>query len=121
MIISRAYVTFRQLLNSGDEAGTFFLKKLHESYPEDMWENVWNALADQCLYQREMSWAFLKLGEVIEKFEALDKKSPYDNGCTYDDVNDTEIICRDKESITLHLIANKWGEKTIVKVVDIKD
>ena len=121
MIISRTYVTFRRLVNSGDEAGTYFIEKLHESYPEDMWDDVWNTLADQCLYQREMSWAFLKLGDVIEKFKKLDIEKPYDNGCTYEDVTESNIEYKDEEGVTLHLIANKWGEKIIVKVVDVKD
>ena len=121
MIISRQYVTFRQLLNAGDEAGTFFVEKLHESYPEDMWNNVWNMLADQCLYQREMGWAFTKLGDVIEKFEELDDKKPYDNGCTYDDVFDAEVVASGDDYVRIHLIANKCGEKIIVKIIDIKD
>ena len=121
MIISRTYVTFRQLVNSGDEAGTYFIEKLHESYPENMWDDVWNGLADLCLYQREMDWAFLKLGEVIEKFEKLDIEKPYDNGCTYEDITEAEIVYKDEDCVKLHLIANKWDEKIIVKIVDVKD
>ena len=121
MIISRQYATFRQLLNSGDEAGTFFIKKLHESYPEEMWNKVWNILADQCLYQKDMGWAFTKLGDVIKKFEELDKEKPYDNKCTYADVTDTEIIDWDDDFITLRLISNKYGEKIIVKDVKISE
>lgn len=121
MIISRYYVTFRQLLNSGDEAGPFFMNKLHESYPEYMWDKVWNMLADQCLYQREMGWAFTKLGDVIEKFEKLDNENPYDNGCTYSDVSEAEVVESDDDYVKLHLIARKWGEKIIVKIVEIID
>ena len=40
MVISRKYVTFRKLLDSGDEAGIFFMEKLHESYPKDMWNGI---------------------------------------------------------------------------------
>ena len=121
MIISRTYATFRQLLNSGDEAGTFFIEKMYESYPEYMWDDMWNKFADQCLYQREMSWAFTKLGDVIEKFSELDKTKPYDNRCTYEDVNETEIVLKDEDSITLNLIANLYGEKIIVKNLTIKE
>lgn len=121
MIISRYYVTFRQLLNSGDDAGTFFMNKLHESYPEYMWDEAWNMLADQCLYQREMGWAFTKLGDVIERFEKLDNEKPYDNGCTYGDVSEAEVVDWDDNYVRLHLIANKWGEKIIVKIVEIID
>ena len=121
MIISRQYVTFRQLLNSGDEAGSFFMEKVHESYPENVWNDVWNMLSDQCMYQRDMGWAFAKLGDVIEKFEELDKEKPYDNGCTYEDVFEAEVIASDDNYVKLHLIANKWGEKIIVKIVEITD
>ena len=120
MIISREYVTFRRLVSSGDEAGKIFIEKLHESYEKNRWDEVWEALADQCLYQREMSWAFYKIGDVIEAFERLDKTNPFDNGFTYDDINDTNIVWRDEESITLHLISQIEGLSTIVKVVTIE-
>ena len=118
MIISRYYVTFRHLLSSGDKGGAFFIEKLHESYPEEMWDQMWNSLADLCLYQREMSWAFSKLGDVLEMFDKLDAESPYDNGCTYEDINDFDIEWKEENYIKFHLISNRYGEKIIVKVVE---
>ena len=120
MIISRQYVTFRRLVNCGDPAGEFFVKKLSESYPQEDWERIWEMLADQCLDQREMSWCFYKLGDVIEKFEQLDKEIPFDNGYNYDDINDVSIRYRDENMIVLHLIVRMYGEETIVKVVTIE-
>lgn len=105
MIISREYVTFRTLVASGDEGGKIFMEKLRESYDKSMWDEVWEKLADQYLHQREMSWAFYKLGDVIEAFERLDKEVPFDNGFTYEDVNDTEIVWRDENSVVIHLVS----------------
>lgn len=121
MIISREYVTFRHLVNSGDEGGKVFIEKLHESYDKSMWDEVWSILAEKCLYQREMSWAFSKLGEVIDAFALLDVETPFDNGCTYEDVTDAEVVYRDEESIKLHLVSNRFGDHVIIKVVRISE
>lgn len=120
MIIKREYVSFRKLVSCGDEAGEIFIEKLHQSYDEYMWDEVWNKLADQCLYQREMSWAFAKLNDVMEAFEMLDATKPFDNGFTYEDVNDTEIVMRDDNLIVLHLVYKIEGYSSIVKVVTIE-
>lgn len=120
MIIKRKYVSFRKLVSCGDEGGRIFIEKLHQSYDENMWDDVWNRLADQCLYQSDMSWAFTKLGDVIETFEMLDATKPFDNGFSYDDVNDTEIVMSDDNSIVLHLVYKIEGYSTIVKVVTIE-
>ena len=119
MIIGREYVTFRRLVSSGDEAGKIFIEKLHESYDKSMWDDAWESLSDYCLYQRAMEWAFPKLGDVIEAFERLDKESPFDNGCSFEDVNDVEIGYRDEDSIVLRLVSNTHGDRIIVKVLEV--
>ena len=121
MIISREYVTFRTLVESGDEGGKIFMEKFRESYDEFMWDEVWEKLADQCLYQREMSWSFYKIGDVIDAFESLDKTNPFDNGCTFESVNDVEIGYRDEKSITLRLVSDTFGNRVIVKVIELTD
>ena len=121
MIIAREYVTFGRLVSSNDEGGKIFLEKLHKSYDKSMWEEVWNKLADQCLYQRDMSWAFKNIGDVIDEFKRLDEESPFDNGCTYEDINDSCVVGADETSVKVHLISKKYGESTIVKVVTIED
>lgn len=121
MIIKREYVSFRRLVASGDEAGKTFMEKFHQSYDEHDWDRIWNILADQCLYQREMSWAFVKLGDIIEAFEMLDETCPFDNGLSYDDINDVDIVMREDDYITLHLVSKFDGYSTIVKVVTIKE
>lgn len=121
MIISREYVTFRQLLNFGDEAGKFFVEMLHESYPENLWDSAFDSLADLCLYQRNMDWAFYKIGDVIDKFAELDENAPFDNGCSYEDINDFEIEFQDEHYIKYHLISNHNGNKIIVKVVEMNE
>ena len=121
MIIERQYVTFRNLINSGDPAGKFFVEKFKESYPQEDWERIGEMLADQCLYQREMGWCFYKIGDVIEMFEQLDKESPFDNGCTYEDVNDFDIRYRDEHMMVMHLISRTQDVKTVVQVVTLKN
>ena len=121
MIISREYVAFRTLVASGDEGGKIFMEKLRESYDESMWDEVWEKLADQYLHQREMSWAFYKIGDVLEAFERLDKEQPFDNGFTYEDVNDTEIVWKNEDSIVIHLLSKKEEYSNIVKVVTVED
>ena len=120
MIISREYVTFRFLVASGDEAGKIFIEKLHESYDKNMWDEAWESLADYCLYQRTMEWAFPKLGDVIDAFERLDKTTPFDNGFTYEDVNSIEVVWKDEDSIVLHLVSKVDEISNIVKVVTVE-
>ena len=121
MVISRKYVTFRRLVDGGDPGGKLFIDLFHKSYPKKRWDEIYEMLADQCLYQREMGWAFANLGEVIEGFEKLDCEQPYDNGFTFDDVWGGEVLYSDDKSVTMLLINNSWGIKSIVKVVEIKE
>ena len=121
MIISRQYVTFRRLVEGGDPGGKLFMDMLRQSYPDDMWDEIYAMLADQCLYQREMGWAFTKLGDVIVGFEKLDQEQPYDNGFTFDDIWEGEVLHSDEKAVTMLLINNSWGVKSIVKVVEISD
>ena len=117
MIIKREYVTFRRLVDSGDPAGELYMELFHKSYHEERWGEIYEMLVDQCLYQREMGWVFLNIGELIERFKNLDQTSPFDNGFSFEDVTDSDIVWRDENSITLHLINRACGE--IVKVVEI--
>ena len=120
MIISREYVTFRRLVSSGDEAGKIFIEKLHESYDKSLWDDAWESLADYCLYQRVMEWAIYNIGDVIDEFERLDKEAPFDNGFTYEDVNDTEIVWKDENSVIIHLVSRVEECSGIVKVVTVE-
>ena len=119
MIIKREYVTFRRLINSGDPAGRLFVELFHKAYPKERWDEIYEMLVDQCLYQREMGWAFLNIGELIKGFENLDLNQPFDNGFSFEDVTDSVVVWRDENSITLHLTNKAWGE--IVKVVEITE
>jgi hypothetical protein len=42
--------------------------------------------------------------ELAESLELLDKTDPYNNGLTLGDVNETEVVKKDGNSVTLHLI-----------------
>lgn len=121
MIIKRKYVPFCVLFNRDKEAWDIFEKAFNESYPEQDRERVASRLFEQCLEQREMGWCFKKLEDVIDGFERLDKERPYDNGLSYKDVNETEIVYRDEEGFVLHLICRFDGLRQIVKIVEFKD
>ena len=121
MIISREYVSFRRLVNGGDPAGELFMELFRKSYPEDRWDEIFNTLADFCLYQREMGWACTEICALIDGFARLDKEQPYDNGFTLNDVWEGEVLYRDENAVTMLLINNSWGEKSIVKVVEISN
>ena len=121
MIISREYVTFRRLVDGGDPAGKLFMDLFRRSYPEDRWDEIYQALADQCLYQREMGWAFTEICALLEGFEKLDNEQPYDNGFTFDDVWEGEVLWQDENAVSMLLINKAWGTKSIVKVVEINN
>ena len=119
MIIKREYVTFRRLVDSNDIGGKLFMDLFRKSYPKRRWEEIYNLLADQCLYQREMGWCFTEINALIEGFEKLDQEQPYNNEFTFDDVWEVEVLESDENSITMLLLNTDFGVKSIVKVVEI--
>ena len=121
MIIERQYVPFGVLFNRDKEARSIFEKAFEESYPKEDRDRVMAMLLPQCLYQKDMGWCFNKLGDVIEGFERLDKEKPYDNGLTYKDVNETEIVSRSDDGFVMHLICRFGGVNSIVEIVEFKD
>ena len=121
MIISRKYVTFRRLVEGGDPGGKLFMDLFRKSYPKKRWQELYDMLADQCLYQREMGWCFTEILALIEGFEKLDNEQPYDNGFTFEDVWAGEVLYSEENAVTMLLINNAWGTKSIVKVVEIKN
>ena len=121
MIIERKYVPFSVLFNRDKEAWAIFESAFNKSYSQEERDSIAASLLPLCLYQREMSWCFRFLGEVIEGFEKLDKEKPYDNGLSYKDVNETEIVSSGDEGLVIHLICRFDGIKNIVKVVHFKE
>ena len=121
MVIKREYVPFCVLFNRDKEAWGIFEKALKESFPDDDIERVMNLLLPQCLYQKQMDWCINKIGDVIDGFEKLDKEKPYDNGLSYKDVNETEIVSWGEEGLVLHLICRSDGIRNIVQIVEFKD
>lgn len=121
MIIERKYVPFCVLRNRDKEAWEIFEKALNESYPREGRDRSIEMLLPQCLYQKQMGWGFKKLGDVIEGFEKLDKEKPYDNGLSYKDVNEVEIVSRGDGELVLHLIHRFDGIYHIVKIVKFED
>lgn len=116
MIIERKYVKFLTLINTDEKAKEIFMSAFNESYSPDDRQRVFEILSHQCLYEKEMGWCFSKLGKVIDGFEKLDIENPYDNGFSYNDVNDVEIAFKDDNELIIHLIHRFDGEKYIVKV-----
>ena len=121
MIIERKYVPFCVLFNRDKEAWAIFETAFNKSYPKEDRDRIAAMLLSQCLYQREVGWCFGFLGDVIDGFEKLDKEKPYDNGLSYKDVNETEIVSWGDEGLVLHLIYRFDGIKNIVKIVEFKD
>ena len=121
MIIKREYVPFCVLFHNDKDAWDIFERAINKSFPNEDRERVLAMLMPQCLYQREMGWCIKNIGDVIDGFERLDKETPYDNGLSYKDVNDTEIVSWGEEGLILHLIHRFDGIKNIVKIVEFKD
>ena len=116
MIIERKYVSFISLINTDEKAKEIFFTAFNKSYPPEDRERIFSELAYLCLYEREMSWCFEYLGDVIDGFSKLDIESPYDNGFSYSDVNDVEIAFKSDDELTIHLLHKFDGVKYIVKV-----
>ena len=116
MIIERKYVSFISLINTDEKAKEIFFTAFNKSYPPEDRERIFSELAYLCLYEREMSWCFEYLGDVIDGFSKLDIESPYDNGFSYSDVNDVEIAFKSDDELIIHLLHNFDGVKHIVKV-----
>lgn len=121
MIIERKYVPFCVLFHKDKEAWKIFESAFNKSYPQEDRERVAAMLLSQCLYQRDMGWCFRCLGEVIEGFERLDKERPYDNGLSFSDVNESEIISAGEDGLVIHLICRFDGIRHIVKIVEFND
>ena len=116
MIIERKYVSFISLINTDEKAKEIFFTAFNKSYPPEDRERIFSELAYLCLYEREMSWCFEYLGDVIDGFSKLDIESPYDNGFSYSDVNDVEIAFKSDDELIIHLLHKFDGVKHIVKV-----
>ena len=114
-------MTCRRLVNSGDPAGTLFMELFRKSYPKDQWDEIYSAIADLCLYEREMGWCFSEIIALIDGFKKLDATNPYDNGYTFADVWSGEILNKDTDSVVMLLVNNSYGVKSIVKVVEIQE
>lgn len=120
MIVSREYVPFRTLIESNDPAGQFFIDLLHETYPEDMWDEALKMLLDQCLYQREMEWGFIGIRKLIDGFKKFDKELPYDNGYDVEDIWDAQIIDHDGKTLTVLFKTVNNNEQKIVAVKKVR-
>ena len=120
MIIKREYVPFCVLFKSDKKAQRIFEKAFEESYLKEDRERIMEMLLPQCLYQKDMGWSFKKLCDVVDGFEKLDVEDPYDNGFAYKDINDTQIVRKDENSVVLHLLSKVDGYSNIVKVVTIE-
>ena len=72
-------------------------------------------------YKRFLLLGLKRLVDVIEGFERLDKEKSYDNGLSYKDVNETEIVSCGDEGLVLHLICRFDGINNIVKIVNFED
>ena len=121
MIIERKYVTFAKLCESDPLSKDIIERVFNESYSDYKRDEIWESLKYLCLYQRDMSWAMCKIGELLDGFDKLDKSNPYDNGYTFDDVNDAEIVYKDENSVVIHLLNKYYDNLNIVKVVEIKN
>lgn len=122
MIIRREYVPFCVLFNRDKEAWAIFEKAFKESFANDTHaDEILNMLLPQCLYQRQMGWCMNHIGDVIDGFARLDTEKPYDNGFSYQDVNETEIVSWGEDGLVLHLIHRFDGIDHIVQVVEFND
>ncbi len=125
MIIKREFVPFWKLKLDDKEAGEIFDRAFNESFPdnEDYVERkceLYRMFLNLSLYQREMSWAFRRIGDIIEGFDKLDRERPYDNGFDFSDVNKIDIAWKDEDSLKLHLINRFEDTELIVKIVELK-
>lgn len=118
MIIKREYVPFCVLFDRDKEARMIFEKAFNASYPKIDRKRIMKELLPQCSYQKDMGWCFNKIGDVIDGFERLDKEKPYDNGLTYNDVNEIQIVSKEEQCLVLHLICRFDGIDNIVQVVE---
>ena len=119
MIVSREYIPFRTLIDQHDKGGELFIKLCKKSYPRNMWERAYLQLADYSLYQREMEWGFLKMGELIEGFQLLDQTEPYETGYTLNDVCTADVIKRDSTTLTLLLRTGDNKRNSIVGILTV--
>lgn len=101
MIISREYIPFRELISRHDKAAELFVKLSKKAYPADMWAQCFLDLSDYALYQREMSWAFRGIADLIEGFRKLDEEYPYDTGYELQDARSAEVIWRKENTMAL--------------------
>ena len=88
-------------------AKDIFMTVFDKSYAgmdEERKSEIYASLMWQCLSERDMGWAMTGIGELIDGFEKLDKEHPYDNGYSYADVTDIEIIEASEEAIQVKLI-----------------
>lgn len=124
MIINRKYVPLWKLKETDKEAMEVFDKAFNNSYldySEEEKKNLYQEFMQNCLYQFGIGTAFSKIIEVKNFFALLDKQKPYDNGFTFEDVTETEIVGKNKDYIILHLLNKVEDIRQIVNVVEIEN
>ena len=119
MIVSREYIPFRELIEKSDKGGTLFIKLCKKAYPAGEWARAFLVLSEYALYQREMSWAFHGLGDLIDGFQKLDLEDPYDTGYELNDARTADILWQDENSMTLLLRTGEERGKDIVGVIEV--
>lgn len=119
MIISREFVPFRTLIESCDKGGELFVEICKKTYPEEQWGCALLRLSGFSLYQRDMSWGFRGIGELIDGFCKLDESDPYETGYDLNDARTADILWCDEGSMTLLLRAGDNEGKAIVGMVEV--
>lgn len=123
MIIKREYVSFGKLMKTDKEANKIITTVFNQSYDGTLDEThkkeQCGVLMTKCLYEKEMGWGLIDLGKLIDEFERLDEVSPYDNGYSYEDVNDVKILSKSENDISLLLVHKSYENYAIEEIVDI--
>lgn len=118
MIIERKYVPLGILCEKDEKANEIYNRAFeYSNLQQEEIERIIEYNEPYCLYDRDIGCGIPNFAEIKEEFERLDEVHPFDNGFTYDDIRDIDILYKDEFGIHL-LMKDAFGR--IVQSVEMK-
>lgn len=123
MIIERKYEIIGELINNDERAASIIKRELLSRFDEAETNRILECDFEIFMYRADIGSGIPNLKLVIDELNKLDKEVPYDNGLTYKDVTDVEILPskQGKAAVLVMISAHADTPKRIVNVIAVEN